>query len=119
MAQDSNMSDDDSDVLKETSADDSLNDQDDDETNVEIGVDVFYDDLDETNTTGEDNSTPVKNNHHKINLTDYKTTNPIFLVLITILTIVIMPFGRHDWFFMSSFFLSIIFLGLPKIYILL
>lgn len=89
--------DNDEDILSQSSNqndDSQASDLNDDETNVEIGVDVIFDENDVNNNDNTGNSHhDNKESSHTVNLSDYPTNNPILLALIVIFTSIFIPFG--------------------------
>lgn len=94
MAEESN---DDGDVLQETSgdvdADNSTQEsgESDDAADVEIDMDVMFDEDDED---ANETDVSLKAAHNQIELEDYATSNPILLALLVMFISIIIPFRR-------------------------
>ncbi len=67
-------------------------DDGDGETDVEIGVDVMFDE--DEDASDDNQSGDVKDSNHQISLNNYATSNPILLALFVLLTTMIAPLGR-------------------------
>lgn len=92
MAESNGVSDDGGDDVLSQSSDDSSGVGDDsdqegegDETNVEISMDVIFDEEDSGDAVNE-SSQPVKHSNHQIALSHYATSNPILLIFLVLLT---------------------------------